>query len=190
MTTIAQSSDPGDAHAARTSWLAQRTEGITVIGVNVTFQYDDNFDRARVITIAENARGTFEGMPGLRFNFFTLDDEHRRATNFYVWDSKDTAEGFFSDEMRERMRCGSGLRACTAPHLHRFRGGCRDRRELAHVAGGRTGRHGPRARRGSGGSLCSWLDHPRRAPGTPGPARVRRAFPSDTRISSDPRSPA
>ena len=23
--------------------------------------------------------------------------------NFYVWDSKDTAEAFFSDEMRERV---------------------------------------------------------------------------------------
>ena len=35
-----------------------------MIGVSVTFQYDEDFDRARVVSIAENARETFEGMPG------------------------------------------------------------------------------------------------------------------------------
>lgn len=74
-----------------------------MIGVNVTFEYGDDFDRARVIAVAENARSTFEGMPGLRWKFFTLDDKHHRATNFYVWDSQDAAESFFSDELRERV---------------------------------------------------------------------------------------
>jgi hypothetical protein len=74
-----------------------------VIGVNVTFEYDGDFDRARVIAVAENARAVFEGMPSLRFKFFTFDDAHRRATNFYVWDSKDAAESFFSEELRERV---------------------------------------------------------------------------------------
>jgi hypothetical protein len=75
-----------------------------VIGVNVTFEYgDDDFDRARVLAVAQNARGTFEGMPGLRFKFFTLDEKHHRATNFYVWDSRELAESFFSDELRERV---------------------------------------------------------------------------------------
>jgi len=74
-----------------------------VIGVNVTFQYDEDFDRARVLSIAENARGTFEGMPGLRSKAFTVDDARHRAMNFYVWDSADAARRFFSDEMRERV---------------------------------------------------------------------------------------
>jgi heme-degrading monooxygenase HmoA len=74
-----------------------------VIGVNVTFQYDGNFDRARVVLIAENARGTFEGMPGLRFKVFTVDDTRQRAMNFYVWESTEAAERFFSQEMRERV---------------------------------------------------------------------------------------
>jgi heme-degrading monooxygenase HmoA len=74
-----------------------------VIGVNVTFEYGDSFDRARVLAVAEEARGTFEGMPGLRCKYFTLDEEHHRATNFYVWDSQDAAESFFSDELRERV---------------------------------------------------------------------------------------
>ena len=50
--------------------------------MNVTFEYDDDFDRARVIGIAGNARSMFEGMPGLRCKFFTLDEKHRRASNF------------------------------------------------------------------------------------------------------------
>ena len=74
-----------------------------MIGVNVTFEYDGEIDRARVIAVAENARGMFEGMPGLRFKFFTFDEEHHRAMNFYVWDSKDAAESFFCEELRERV---------------------------------------------------------------------------------------
>jgi heme-degrading monooxygenase HmoA len=74
-----------------------------VIGVSVTFQYDEDFDRARVVAVAEKARGTFEGMPGLRSKVFTVDDQHHRAMNFYVWDSTDAAKSFFSDEMRERV---------------------------------------------------------------------------------------
>jgi heme-degrading monooxygenase HmoA len=74
-----------------------------VIGVTVTFQYDEDFDRARVISVADNARPTFEGMPGLRSKAFTVDDTGRRAMNFYVWDSADAAKSFFSEEMRQRV---------------------------------------------------------------------------------------
>jgi len=74
-----------------------------VIGVNVTFQYTDSFDRARVVGVAENARAMFEGMPGLRFKFFTLDESALRANNFYVWDSKEAAQQFFSEETRQRV---------------------------------------------------------------------------------------
>jgi hypothetical protein len=75
----------------------------TVIGVSVTFQYDEGFDHARVVSIAEKARGTFEGMPGLRSKAFTVDDARQRAMNFYVWDSADAAKSFFSDALRERV---------------------------------------------------------------------------------------
>lgn len=74
-----------------------------MIGVSVTFQYGEEFDRARVVSIAERARQTFEGMPGLRSKAFTVDDAGRRAMNFYVWESEDAARSFFSDEMRERV---------------------------------------------------------------------------------------
>ena len=74
-----------------------------MIGVSVTFQYDQDFDRDRVVAVAENARGTFEGMSGLRSKVFTVDDRNHRAMNFYVWDSPEAARNFFSDEMRERV---------------------------------------------------------------------------------------
>jgi len=74
-----------------------------MIGVNVAFNYNGDFDRARVLGVAQNARAMFEGMPGLRFKFFTFDEKQQRATNFYVWESKDAAERFFSDELRERV---------------------------------------------------------------------------------------
>ncbi len=72
-----------------------------MIGVNVTFDYAGDFDRARIVKVAENARGLFEGMPGLRFKFFTFNEEQQRAANFYVWDSEEAARGFFTDELRE-----------------------------------------------------------------------------------------
>ena len=74
-----------------------------MIGVFVKFDYDGNFDRPRVEKVAANARGMFEGMPGLQFKFFTLDEKEQRAINFYVWDDVDAAERFYSGEFRERV---------------------------------------------------------------------------------------
>ena len=74
-----------------------------MIGVNVRFDYDGDFDRARVESVARKARAGFEGMPGLRFKVFTLDAANRRATNFYLWDSDDAAREFFSDDLRRRV---------------------------------------------------------------------------------------
>ena len=75
-----------------------------MIGVVVTFDYDDGeFDQARVEKVAQNARGMFEGMPGLRTKIFTFDEKQGRALNFYVWESRETAAQFFSDELRDRV---------------------------------------------------------------------------------------
>ena len=74
-----------------------------MIGVVVTFEYNGDFDRSRVEKVAENARSMFEGMPGLRFKFFTFDEKQQRAVNFYVWDSEEAAERFFSEELRTRV---------------------------------------------------------------------------------------
>jgi hypothetical protein len=75
----------------------------TVVGVIVTFNYAGNFDRARIVKIAENARDTFADMPGLQYKFFTVDENHGRAVNFYAWDSEEAARGFFTGQMRERV---------------------------------------------------------------------------------------
>jgi hypothetical protein len=74
-----------------------------VIGVTVTFDYDDDFDRDRVVDVANHARAMFEGMPELRFKFFTFDEKRLQARNFYVWESLDAAERFFTDELRARV---------------------------------------------------------------------------------------
>ena len=80
-----------------------------MIGVSVVFDYDGDFDRSRVIEVAKNARKMFEGLPGLRFKFFTLDDKQNRAMNFYVWDSQEAAEAFFTEELRERVTALYGV---------------------------------------------------------------------------------
>lgn len=74
-----------------------------MIGVTVTFDYAGNFDRARMIKIASEARGMFEGMPGLRLKVFTFDEKQQRAANFYIWDSREAAEGFFTEDLRQRV---------------------------------------------------------------------------------------
>ncbi len=68
-----------------------------MIGVIVTFHYQDGFDATRLIAAAESARASFEGRPGLRFKFWTVDEAAREAVNFYVWGSEEEARGFHTD---------------------------------------------------------------------------------------------
>ena len=63
-----------------------------MIGVFVTFRYEDKFDERAVRKIAEAARVKFEGMPELRSKAFTFNSGKREAANFYVWDSEDAAK--------------------------------------------------------------------------------------------------
>ncbi len=77
-----------------------------MIGVLVTFTETDGFDRSSVAKIAAEARGTFEGMPGLRSKSFTLDDDGLQARNFYVWDDEERARAFFNQDLVDRV---SGL---------------------------------------------------------------------------------
>ncbi|MFJ1707243.1 hypothetical protein [Kitasatospora sp. NPDC088346] len=74
-----------------------------MIGVTVTFSYPGGLDRSRVVKVAENARGMFEGMPGVRFKFFTFSEKQQQAVNFYVWESEEEAEQFFSPELLGRV---------------------------------------------------------------------------------------
>ncbi|HEV7703429.1 MAG TPA: hypothetical protein VGO46_04015 [Gemmatimonadaceae bacterium] len=81
-----------------------------MIGVIVTFHYEDNFDEQAVRKIAETARARFEGMKDLRSKTFTLNPAKREAKNFYVWDSEDAAKEFFSEQMLERVTGLYGVR--------------------------------------------------------------------------------
>lgn len=74
-----------------------------MIGVVVTFSPDHQLDRSVVEKIAKEARGMFEGMPGLRSKVFTIDQSSAQARNFYVWDSEEAARGFFNDTLVERV---------------------------------------------------------------------------------------
>ena len=74
-----------------------------MIGVLVTFTQTDKFDRSTLAKIAGEERGTFEGMPGLRFKSFTLDDDGLHARNFYVWDDEEKARAFFTEEIVEMV---------------------------------------------------------------------------------------
>ena len=74
-----------------------------MIAVFVTFDYDQSFDHKRILGIAEKAKGTFAGMPGLRQKAFTIDDENRRARNVYLWESEEAARAFFTPMLAERI---------------------------------------------------------------------------------------
>ncbi len=81
-----------------------------MVGVFVTFQYEDGFDPSVITRIAEGARSKFEGMPGLRSKAFTLDEERRVATNFYVWEDAERAHAFFTDGVLEGVTKLYGVR--------------------------------------------------------------------------------
>jgi hypothetical protein len=75
-----------------------------LIAVFVTFEYAEDFDPKRILTNAENAKGAFAGMPGLRQKAFTIDAENRRARNVYLWDSEEAARSFFTPELAQRIK--------------------------------------------------------------------------------------
>jgi hypothetical protein len=74
-----------------------------MVGVLVTFQFDNDFDRERMEAIAREAVSAFDGLAGLRLKAFTVDGSGRRAVNFYLWESREAAEGFFTPELAERV---------------------------------------------------------------------------------------
>jgi hypothetical protein len=76
----------------------------------VEFQYGDDFDPAHVAEIAREERGRFEGLPRLRQKAFTIDEQNRRATNVYLWESEDAARGFFNDELVDMVTALYGVR--------------------------------------------------------------------------------
>ena len=82
-----------------------------MIAVFVTFDYDQSFDHKRILGIAEKAKGTFAGMPGLRQKAFTIDDENRRAKNVYLWESEEAARAFFTPELAQRITSFYGVPA-------------------------------------------------------------------------------
>lgn len=67
-------------------------------GVFVTFDLGAAYNAARLAQLAQAASPKFRGMPGLVSKTFTLDDETRRAVNFYVWETEEAARAFFSEE--------------------------------------------------------------------------------------------
>lgn len=81
-----------------------------MIGALVTFGYGEEFDEQTLRRIAEGARAKFIGMSGLRSKAFTVNPRKRQAINFYVWDSKEAAEGFFTEAMLERVAGLYGVR--------------------------------------------------------------------------------
>ena len=85
-----------------------------MIGVFVTFDYGEGFDSEQLAKVAEEVQGRFQGMPGLRYKFFTVDGKQRRAVNFYAWDSEEAARAFFTPELTERVTELYGVR----PSIH------------------------------------------------------------------------
>jgi len=81
-----------------------------MIGVFVTFRFDDQFDERRVQSIAETARAKFEGMPHLRSKAFTVNPDKREAVNFYIWDSEEAAKALFTHDQIERIAGVYGVR--------------------------------------------------------------------------------
>ncbi|TXS41314.1 hypothetical protein EAO75_41795 [Streptomyces sp. uw30] len=74
-----------------------------MIGVLVTFTQTEKFDRSTIARIADELRGPFEGMAGLRFKSFTLDENGVQARNFYVWDDDEKARSFFTEEIVDKV---------------------------------------------------------------------------------------
>ena len=83
-----------------------------MIGAILTFRYgeQDKFDPELLRHIAETARPTFEGMPGLRSKTFTINVAKREAVNIYVWESEEAARRLSGEQVMERVTTLYGVR--------------------------------------------------------------------------------
>ncbi len=81
-----------------------------MIGALVTFRYADSFDEPSLRKIANEARGKFASVPGLRSKAFTVNAVKREAMNIYIWESEAAARAFFSDALLERAAGLYGVR--------------------------------------------------------------------------------
>jgi hypothetical protein len=70
-----------------------------MVGTILTFQYGEDFDRSRVEGVAEQEKGKFEGLPGLRFKLFAVDEGQRRAVNIYLWETREAADAVLTPEL-------------------------------------------------------------------------------------------
>lgn len=68
-----------------------------MIAVSLTFRYGAEFNADALRRIALETRSKFDGMTGLHSKAYTVDEASREAQNFYVWDSVEAANGFFTD---------------------------------------------------------------------------------------------
>jgi hypothetical protein len=80
-----------------------------MVGVILTFQFGDDFDRAKVEGVARAAAPAFEGLPGLNMKLFTLDEASRRAVNVYVWESREAATAFYTPELKTQAAAAYGI---------------------------------------------------------------------------------
>ena len=64
-----------------------------MIGVYVTFQYNGDFDRARVEKVAKDREGCSRGWPGSVTSSSRSTRSRKRAVNFYVWEAEDKSRG-------------------------------------------------------------------------------------------------
>ena len=71
--------------------------------VIVTFQFDDSVDVGKVRKVAEDSQSRFQEMPGLRSKTFCIDQNSSAAIHFYVWESRASAEAFFTEQLVVRV---------------------------------------------------------------------------------------
>jgi hypothetical protein len=80
-----------------------------MIAVFITFRYGEDFSAAKVRQLAEDSRGKFEGMPGLRRKLFSISPELQEARNVYVWDDPEAARSFFTPKNRDYIAARYGV---------------------------------------------------------------------------------
>ncbi|MGZ6066579.1 MAG: DUF1016 N-terminal domain-containing protein [Polyangiales bacterium] len=94
----------------RESRSTQHSSEVHMIGTFVTFRYPDGFSAEKLHAIAAEAQHKFEGMPGLRSKAFTVDAAAKQAVNFYVWQSREAADAFFTPQLVEAVTALYGAR--------------------------------------------------------------------------------
>jgi hypothetical protein len=85
-----------------------------MIAVICHFGLPADFTPEKARGVFRDSTGKFEAMPGLMYKYFLLAEDGKSAASVYLWETREPAEAFFTEEWKQFMLGKYGHRPAVA----------------------------------------------------------------------------